>query len=61
MKVSVKGDYAARRRAEMPPIGEQLDALWKAIATIKALPPETTEMLERIAAVKSKFPKRPNT
>lgn len=47
--------YEVLRRAEYPPIGDQLDALWKLIE-----PPEGTEahdIRERWLAVKDKYPK----
>lgn len=42
--------YAEKRRLEYPPIGDQLDALWKGGAEAQA-------MLEQIQAVKAKHPK----
>jgi hypothetical protein len=45
-------DYYAKRRAEYPPLSEQLDAFWKG--------PESQAyqgMLEKIAQVKAKYPK----
>lgn len=42
--------YAEKRRLEYPPIGDQLDALWKGGAEAQA-------MLEKIQAVKAKHPK----
>ena len=48
----------ATRAAEYPNIGEQLDALWKAIASNpKGLPIETTDMLASVQAVKARHPK----
>jgi len=47
--------YEALRRAEYPPIGDQLDALWKWLE-----PPEGTEAAElraRWLAVKAAYPK----
>lgn len=47
--------YEALRRAEYPPIGDQLDAIWKWLE-----PPEGTEaheIRERWLAVKDKYPK----
>jgi len=47
--------YEALRRAEYPPIGDQLDAIWKWLE-----PPEGTEAAElraRWLAVKAKYPK----
>jgi len=43
-------DYYAKRRAEYPSIGDQLDAFWKG-------GDEATAMLTRIQAVKDKYPK----
>ena len=43
-------DYYAKRRAEYPSIGDQLDALWKGGDA-------QTAMQAQIAAVKAKYPK----
>ena len=43
-------DYYAKRRAEYPSLGDQLDALWKGGDA-------ATEMAAKIAAVKVKYPK----
>jgi len=42
--------YIAKRQAEYPPIGDQLDALWKGGEA-------AAEMLAKVQAVKSKYPK----
>ena len=42
--------YKAKRAAEYPPIGDQLDALWKGGDA-------AAEMLARVQAVKAKYPK----
>lgn len=42
--------YISKRQAEYPPIGDQLDALWKGGAEAEA-------MLAKVQAVKQKFPK----
>ena len=42
--------YKAKRRAEYPPIGDQLDALWKGGDA-------AAEMLVKVQAVKTKYPK----
>ncbi len=42
--------YKAKRVAEYPPIGDQLDALWKGGDA-------AAEMLARVQAVKAKYPK----
>lgn len=42
--------YRINREREYPPIGDQLDALWKGGDA-------ATEMLQKIQAVKEKYPK----
>lgn len=42
--------YAEKRRLEYPPIGDQLDAIWKGGAEAEA-------MLQQVLAVKAKYPK----
>jgi len=42
--------YKAQRAVEYPPIGDQLDALWKGGAA-------AAEMLATVQAVKTKYPK----
>ena len=42
--------YIAKRQAEYPPIGDQLDALWKGGDA-------AAEMLAKVQAVKVKYPK----
>ena len=43
-------EYKAKRAAEYPPIGDQLDALWKGGDA-------AAEMLAKVQAVKAKYPK----
>ncbi len=43
-------DYCAKRRAEYPPIGDQLDAMWMDAQNY-------TDMLAKITAIKLKYPK----
>jgi hypothetical protein len=43
-------EYARKRALEYPPIGDQLDALWKGGDA-------AAEMLARVQAVKAKYPK----
>lgn len=50
MKANIKGDYAARRRAEYPPIADQLDAIFKGGQAM-------ADMQRRVQAVKAKYPK----
>ena len=42
--------YIAKRQSEYPPIGDQLDALWKGGDA-------AAEMLAKVQAVKAKYPK----
>ena len=42
--------YKAKRASEYPPIGDQLDALWKGGDA-------AAEMLAKVQAVKAKYPK----
>lgn len=59
MKISHFEDHRPLRAVEYPAIGEQLDVIWKQIASLPPdkLLPETAEMLERINKVKAKFTK----
>lgn len=43
-------EYITNRAAEYPPIGDQLDALWKGGEA-------AAEMLAKVQAVKAKYPK----
>ena len=43
-------DYYAKRRTEYPPLSDQLDAMWKGGDAL-------SNMLQKINAVKSKYPK----
>ncbi|KIA80355.1 hypothetical protein QR66_10815 [Chromobacterium piscinae] len=56
MKIHHMGDHVALRRAAYPEVGEQLDALWKALAAVP-LPPEAEAMRQRIQAIKQQYPK----
>ena len=61
VRIDHQGNYAERRREAYPAIGDQLDAIWRALAAIRAggtLPPEALEMLARIDDVKTRFPKK---
>lgn len=55
--------YKEKRSAEMPAIGDQLDALWKAVKALQVLAkvtivdPEVTAIADSIQAVKDKYPK----
>lgn len=50
MKIVHVSDYRERRRAEYPPIAEQLDAQWKGGEAAEA-------MRQKVLAVKVKYPK----
>lgn len=45
-------DYYAKRRAEYPSIGDQLDSFWKGVGS-----PEYLEMQQKILEIKQKYPK----
>jgi len=53
--------YIAKRLESYPPIGDQLDAIWKALATIEILPEPTQEVLNKIIQVKEDNPKPPKS
>lgn len=46
----IETDYRKLRAAEYPPVGDQLDALWKGGDA-------AAEMLAQVQAVKAKYPK----
>jgi len=56
-----KVEYKYKRQAEYPPITDQLDAIWKELASRKdngeELSDEANDLLQDILAVKSKYPK----
>lgn len=56
MKITHRRDYAEARRGAYPPVGDQLDVIWKALSTLP-VSPETRAMLEAVQAVKRTFPK----
>jgi len=57
--------YIKKRREEYPPIGDQLDALWKIVSDLAgtfedqggALEPTAAEVLHKVKSVKEKYPK----
>ena len=49
--------YAQDRRNEYPPIGDQLDVIWKHLNKSDLLDPETQAMFDAIENVKTRFPK----
>ena len=54
-------NYEDQRRAEYPPLGDQLDAIWKQLnqnrLSGKALIQEADDLLNAVLAVKAKYPK----
>jgi hypothetical protein len=56
MKIRHVRDYAEARREDYPDIGDQLDAIWAVLKT-QNLPKETRDLLDRVEAVKRKYPK----
>lgn len=54
-----KNGYKYRRKEKFDqiPLGDQLDALWKALAVAENLPQESKDMLKRIQDVKNSEPK----
>ncbi len=58
MKITHRPDPAPLRRDAYPSIGDQLDAIWKALrANPDLLPPDTQAMLQKIDEVKTNYPK----
>ena len=57
-----KTDYLRLRAAEYPPVGDQLDAIWKALNSMQLqgvfdLPTDTDLVRNQWLAVKAKYPK----
>lgn len=54
----VEPTYEELRRAAYPPIGDQLDAIWKTFAMLDPaqLAPDTLAMLNQVEAIKSQYP-----
>ena len=50
MRLKFTDDYAQRRKEAYPPIGDQLDALWKGGDAAES-------MRQKILAVKDQYPK----
>lgn len=58
MRVRHVRDYRVARRDAFPSQGDQLDAIWEALASLgSGLPTKTQDMLAQVQAVKAKFPK----
>ncbi|PRP71513.1 hypothetical protein BUE93_05810 [Chromobacterium amazonense] len=60
MRIHHAGDHQAVRRQRYPDPGDQLDAIWKALAQLPGLPPEARDMLEHIRHIKTQYPKPRN-
>jgi len=59
VKIRHVRDYRAARKDEFPDVGDQIDAIWKVLRTLK-LPKEAQNLVDEIDRVKRKYPK-PNT
>lgn len=57
--LKIQVDYKKRRRESYPPLGDQLDAIWKILATLpqKKWPAEAVAVLGQVQAVKAVIPK----
>lgn len=58
--IRIDADYATARRAAYPDVGEQLDAINKAIDAIRRgepLPADAVAVLDRVQTVKATYPK----
>lgn len=62
MIVDIYPDYQRLRATQYPPIGNQLDALWKLMDVLvtsgRIVDPDMESMLEQVKLVKSTYPKR---
>lgn len=60
-KLKIKGDTPALRRAEYPPLTDQIDAIMKMGAALREagfrMPAETSQWLDDCLAVKRRIPK----
>lgn len=58
MKIKHQPPYGELRKAAYPPIGDQLDVLWKVLGQDPSgLPPEAQALLAKVQAVKAQYPK----
>lgn len=58
-KIIHKEDYVAARRQAYPPLGDQLDALWKLVEKLLPAQTEADPTFRKVREVKSRFPKPP--
>ncbi|MEN2424733.1 hypothetical protein AA0N74_01640 [Chromobacterium vaccinii] len=59
MQIHHCGDHRAARKSQYPPLGDQWDVLWRWVASLppELLNDEMLQMLDRIKAIKTNFPK----
>ncbi|MEO4030685.1 hypothetical protein ABH313_21870 [Chromobacterium vaccinii] len=59
MQIHHCGDHRAARKSQYPPLGDQWDVLWRWVSSLppELLNDEMRQMLDRIRAVKTNFPK----
>lgn len=61
MKIQHKEDYRQRRKSEYPPVGDQLDAVYKMAIALQEvgieLPADVAAWVNQIQSIKSKYPK----
>ena len=56
VRSAAEPEYVEQRRREYPPIGDQLDALWRILAPL-AQDPKAVAVLDQIATIKARYPK----
>ena len=56
MKIRHVRDYREARKAEYPDVGDQLDAIWGFLRTMK-LPKDAQDLVDEIDWVKDRYPK----
>lgn len=61
MKIKHIEDYRERRKSEYPPVGEQLDAVYKMAVALQQigieLPAAVAKWVNEIDSIKAKYPK----
>lgn len=58
---AAKVAYLQNRAGAYPPIGDQMDALWKLLGSLAEANPTAASMYHDILAVKAKYPKPDGT
>ena len=56
MKIRHVRDYRQARKDEYPDIGDQLDAIWGILRSLK-LPKDAQDIVDEIGRIKRKYPK----